>query len=77
MKLYVRGFEIDIKARTSKESKMNDADAMYILNMLSLYATEAGDRFASLHLNGIADEAKLVGKEIYNTLEEKGFYKGC
>lgn len=45
-----------------------------VLNLLSMYATEAANRYETLGLNAIRKVAKGVGDDIYDGLAKYGYY---
>ena len=68
MKVTVDGFEIEIKAK--------DVETIFqTMNLFSLYAGEAAERYKSIELDGLADTAKKVGDEIFNQLDAAGCYE--
>lgn len=74
MKIIIDHCEIEIKAKKIGESKYNKQETMYILNMFSLYAHEAAQRYRKDRLNGIARQAEEVSEMIYDVLDTNRFY---
>ena len=67
MKLTFDGFEVEIKAKGVYGTRYNKMDAMAVLNMISIMATD------SAKVNRMKSWDK-IGKEIYNVLLENGCY---
>ena len=77
MKIQFGHYEIDIKARYTKagDYKMNKADAMAVLNLISSWAYEAADRNDQLGCHAIAKTARETARELYDQLDAKGYYE--
>lgn len=76
MKLIIGEYEVEIKAKDTRfKSRFNLDDTMSLLNMLSIYASEARDHYNMNGYDGLANTANKYGRDIYTALKEKGAYK--
>ena len=81
MKLYIDGYEVEIKAKYvgvnhDIESKYNKRDAMAILNQISSWGYEAGELDAMRGLMAMSRNARKCANDIYDALDAEGYFKG-
>lgn len=74
MTLEMELFTVEIKAKHLGSNRMNKADTEWFLNTLSIYASEAAKSFERDNLKALAEEAKQISDDIYNTLKTAGVY---
>lgn len=75
MKLIVDGYEVEIKAKRSYETKATKETTVCFLNGLSILAAEAKERYTRIGANGLASWAGCVSDELYGVCEKAGAYK--
>lgn len=76
MTITINGYEVNITAKYGSKDKANKHDTMAVLNQISIWASEAAARYNQVGCNAISESAKNAHIEIYNQLENKGYYKG-
>lgn len=76
MTVSINGYTVDIKAKygTSADKRMNKGDTMAVLNLLSIWASEAADMMDMNGCHAIAKVARDAGRGIYLLLDSKGLY---
>ena len=69
--------EVDIKVRSTigKGEDFSDLDTFFFLNELSVMAEYSAQYLRSKGLQGLADNHKAKGLELYNQLKEAGLYE--
>ena len=75
MKLSINGYEVEIKVKREGEKKANAAATKMLLNTLIEYSYMAYDQFRDDGHYGLAEGALKVGNDIYDALENEGFFK--
>jgi len=76
MKFYIDDYEVDIKVKsTFKEGRNNKHDAMALMNLISLFASNAEANYKNNGSYALAEQAREVSNEIYGQLEAMGCYK--
>lgn len=74
MKLNIRGYEVEIKAKGAYSDKANKADTMALLNMLTCYCGTAEDGYKAHGMVALAKGARQTRDDIYNALDTVGYY---
>jgi len=74
MRLKVRGFEVDIKAKEYEE-RMNKQETMEFLNQLICFIGEAERRYRESGFYALEKSARETREDIYKVLEANGLYK--
>ena len=75
MKVMIEGFEVEIKAKAAGSGKrMNKQDTMRIMNLLSIWAFEAGEHYRKNGCTALEKGAKETAEVIYKMLEAEGCY---
>lgn len=74
MKLYFEGFEVEIKAKRETSGRFNKMETAEILNLFSIYAGEAAERYKQLGMYALEKEARKNAAIIYEKLDTEGFY---
>lgn len=72
MKITMNGYEVEIKARASYNSKANKQDTMDLLNSISIWVMEAANDPTN---KSIKNYLEGVSNEIYEQLKAAGAYK--
>lgn len=75
MTLKIADYEITVSAKHSFESRKSAKTTESFLNLLSIYAREAADRFKSLNCPAIAREADRIASDIFDALDARGVYE--
>lgn len=75
MTITINGYEVNISAKYGLKDKANKHDTMAVLNQISIWAAEASKRYNQIGCSAIGENAHDAHMEIYNQLENKGFYK--
>ena len=75
MKLKIGNYEDFIFAKNEYSERGSRFDTMALLNLISIWAQESATRYEHLNCPAIAKEARKIGKDIYEELEKRGFYK--
>lgn len=76
MKFYVDDYEVDIKVKsTLKEGRNNKHDAMALMNLISLFASNAETAYNNNGSYALAKQACSISNEIYEQLKAMGYYK--
>lgn len=74
MTVTINGYEVEIKAKGETAERFNKADTMSVLNLLSIYAAEASNRYESLGSCALQRIAKEAHKNIFEKLDSMGYY---
>lgn len=74
MKLFINGYEVNISAKRSTEVKCSQKRTCEILNELATFCSEASDSYTREHLMGLSAEARRMFNNIYDALDEVGWY---
>lgn len=76
MTISIDGYTIDIKAKygASADRRMNKHDTMSVLNLISIWASEAARKMDRDGCHSIAKSARDAGNNIYLLLDSKGYY---
>ena len=74
MKINYDGYEIEIKAKRTNKARANKEDTNSIMNLLSIYAHMASERFNETGCPGLSAWAEKLSEEIHKTLEENKYY---
>ena len=76
MTISINGYTVDIKAKygASADTRMNKQDTMSILNLVSIWASEAANQMDRNGCHSIAKSARNAGHDIYQLLDSKGYY---
>lgn len=74
MKINFDDFEIEIKAKENHDKRFNQNDTCYLLNQISIWAHEASENYERLGLDGLAYSAQKSSLDIYNVLNDLGFF---
>lgn len=76
MKFTIEGMEVEIKVKGQHSSRANKEDAIYLMNLMSIYAGLAGDHYREkFGSDGLAKGAYNIAKEIYEQLDRMGAYE--
>lgn len=75
MKITINDYEIEIKARKPLGGKFNKKDTMDLLNLISLYASEAARQWDAEGADALAEMAQDDSDMIYKALDANGLYK--
>ena len=75
MTIQIGYYEVEIKAKqTPYTARFNKDDTMRLLNMLSIYASEAAENMSNHGSIALAEQANEISDQIYNVLKENGAY---
>lgn len=74
MTVMINGYEVEIKAKGETAERFNKADTMAVLNLLSIYAAEASNRYETISMNALQRNAKEVHNNIFEKLDSMGYY---
>ena len=76
MTISINGYTVDIKAKYGEctDRRMNKQDTMSVLNLISIWASEAAHQMDRNGCHGIAKSARDAGHDIYLLLDSKGYY---
>ena len=76
MKFTIEGMEVEIKVKGQHSSRANKEDAIYLMNLMSIYAGLAGDHYSEkFGIDGLAKEAYNIAGEIFEQLHKMGAYE--
>lgn len=79
MTITIGGYEVEIKAKYTAngqiDSRMNKADTMDVLSLISIWAREAGYRYDALGMQTFKKGARAAADSIYEELDKAGYYK--
>ena len=74
MTVMIDGYEVEIKAKGETAEKFNKADTMAVLNLISIYAAEASNRYETIGMNALQRNAKEAHNNIFEKLDSMGYY---
>lgn len=74
MKITIGNYEIDIKVKRPYSPKANKGDTFALLCLMSSYAYEAAEMREQIGFHLLAKEARQIGEEIYNFLDDKHYF---
>lgn len=74
MTVMINGYEVEIKAKGETATKYNKQDTMAVLNLLSIYAAEASNRYETISMNALQRNAKEAHNNIFEKLDSMGYY---
>lgn len=74
MKLFIDGYEVEIKVKANYDTKASKFTTQNFLNDLSILAGEARRSFERSELNALSDWANRVSKDIFDELKKQGVY---
>ena len=74
MKVMINGYEVEIKAKGEFAERFNKEDTKAVLNLLSIYASEAANRYEEIEMNALKRIAKEAHKSIFEALDKTGYY---
>ncbi len=74
MKLTINGYEVEIKAKHTYESRVNKKATMDLLNLISIWASAAAKWTEEQSYPALAESYENAGDEIYKVLAAEGLY---
>ena len=74
MKIIIDGCEVEIRAKAQGKPRYNKEDTMYVLNTLSILASEASRNFEKEGCDALAKKSQEVADMIYNLLDSNGLF---
>lgn len=74
MRLTIGDYEVEVKARSLYNEKMNAKDTQYFLNRLSSSLYQASLKNTDLGWEFRAEDDLKMSNQIYEALDAKGFY---
>lgn len=75
MKLKIGRYEVEVFARELGNEYQNEKDALYFLNSVSIWASDAAALNRQQGYDGLAHSYMVSSKDIFKALEEKGLYR--
>lgn len=64
MKIFIEGYEVEIKAKGGFSERYNKADTMAVLNTLAIYAGEAACRFSNFGLEALERSFEIAKQHL-------------
>ena len=77
MKLTIGTYEVEVKAHNYWKTRNNEQDTKDFLNHISLLMMKAAEMYAKEGYNGSYDMTDRESTEIYDFLNNLGYYDEC
>lgn len=74
MKVVIDGLEVNITAKDPTKRRTQKESAMWILNLIAIYAYEAGESYEKQGYTGITEQAYSIGKACHDANDKEGYY---
>ncbi len=77
MILKINGYDVSIKVKRENETRYSDYHTKALLNELATFCSEASDSYTREHFMGLSAEARRMFNDIYDALDDAGWYDGA